>query len=369
MDYATDYDVGDRKRNGGINEDSVAVTVFEQGHRDGPPTPEGDGPEAADPTAGADEGSDGDRSDARNRSGAVVALADGAGGHDAGDVASYLATTVICEELADVAVRASQSDPAAFDVDVPDGLLPEDPDDATMQAAVEDAIVAAHREILRYTESTGAVAHTTVVAGIWHADKFHYGWVGDSRAYLVNGATERIERLTKDHSVVEELHESGSIDDVEAHVHPRSNEITRAIGGAAEADPDAATVPVETRSVPVFAEDVLLVTSDGLLDAQSDAGALYQRYVDSGHDDGVGEDVREAVVTDDELREFVLRGDDLDGVAAEMIDMANDRGGVDNLSIVLARDPVLDPTPEEPTSRDIDADVTDRETVIIPDES
>mgnify|MGYP000754710947 CR=1 FL=1 len=398
MDYVIDYDVGDRKRRGGINEDSVAVSVFEQGHRDGlqrgtdddaaadvgPRSTEtgaamGDAGRAssASGTESSRQGDDGgsradaeETADSANRSAAVVALADGAGGHDAGDVASYIATTVICEELADVAVRATRGDGDAFGVDVPDRLGPKVPDDGEIRAAVEDAIVTAHREIVRYTTEADTVAHTTVVAGLWLDGQFHYGWVGDSRAYLVNGAAGRIERLTKDHSVVEELHDSGAIDDVEAQVHPRGNEITRAIGGAAEADPDSATVSVDTRSVPVYAEDVLLVTSDGLIDAQTDAHDLYNRYVDAGRDERVGQQVWDAVVTDDELRELVLQGDDLATVASDLIAMANERGGYDNLSTILAKDSALDATPPGLDSRAIDPPhVSERETVIIPDDS
>ena len=151
MQYATHYDVGDRKRTDGINEDSVAITVFEDGHRDGylgpsnPPAEGGDDGDASSEDGsetGGDEdsedgesgsgGSDsvddatpapdaqttvlegdtdeterdegeadatGDR-DPQNRSAAVFALADGAGGHEAGDVASYIASTVVSERLA-----------------------------------------------------------------------------------------------------------------------------------------------------------------------------------------------------------------------------------------------------------------------------
>ena len=89
MDYATDYDVGDRKRDGGINEDSVAISVFEEGHRDGLQR-EGSTSEQPDsPSASDDPKSNEDAATARNRSTAVVALADGAGGHDAGDVLDH----------------------------------------------------------------------------------------------------------------------------------------------------------------------------------------------------------------------------------------------------------------------------------------
>jgi serine/threonine protein phosphatase PrpC len=365
MHYATHYDVGDRKRDGGINEDSVAVSVIEQGHRSGLTTD------------GIGEYGTGERDDEEdtpaNRSAAVFALADGAGGHDAGDVASYLATTVICEELAPVVAEASRRDPDDFDVDIDESLLPDRRGATDLQTAVADAIVAAHRDVVRYAAESGTQAYTTVVAGLVVDGEVHYGWVGDSRAYLVNGVRESIELLTKDHGVVQELLDRGEVDDVAAHVHPRGNEITRALGGAGDGDPETASVPVETNSVPLFAEDVLLVTSDGLIDAQTDAPALYERYVEAGRSDEAAEEVRDAVVTDEEIRDLVLGSDSLDDAASGLIDLSNDRGGKDNLSVIFARDPTLPPTPGEDEGmpvRAIDPDdpVEDRETVIVPGE-
>lgn len=357
MEYATHYDVGDRKRDGGINEDSVALSVFEQGHRYG-----------LDPDAVSDE-----EESPTNRNAAVFAIADGAGGHDAGDVASYVATTVICDELAPVVTAAGRREPGAFDVDIDEPLLPDRPSAAELQDAVEDAIVAAHREVVRYAVESGTQAYTTVVAGVVVDGECHYGWVGDSRAYLVNGERESIELLTKDHGVVQELHDRGEIDDVAAYVHPRGNEITRALGGPGDGDPETATVPVDTNTVPLFAEDVLLVTSDGLIDAQTDAPALYEQYVDAGRSEEAAETVRDAVVTDEEIRDVLLGANSLDDAATDLIDLANDRGGKDNLSTILARDPSLPSTPAEDAGmpvRAIDPDdpVEDRETVLIPDE-
>lgn len=360
MEYATTYDVGDRKRDGGINEDSVAVSAFEQGHRSGLSL------EAVDGDSNAGERPE-------NRRAAVFALADGAGGHDAGDVASFLATTVISEHLAPVVAMAGRRNPDAFDVAIDEELLPDRPPAADYQTAVEDAIVAAHREIVRYAAESGTQAYTTVVAGVVVDGECHYGWVGDSRAYVANAARESIELLTKDHSVVEELSDAGEVDDVAAHVHPRGNEITRALGGPGDADPETATVAVDTNSVPLYAEDVLLVTSDGLIDAQTDAPALYDRYVDAGRVDEAAEAVLDAVVTDPEIMHVVLAADSLDDAATDMVDLANDRGGKDNLSVILARDPSLPSTPAPgegmPVRAIDDADpIEERETVLLPDE-
>lgn len=376
MHYATHYNVGNRKRNDGINEDSVAVTVFEQGHRSGLTGQFGtdDGDETFESVDGpVSERQSEDGENATNRSVAVFALADGAGGHDAGDVASYIATTVVCEQLAAVAVETGRRVSSSFDVSVSDAISDraDEPSATDFQTAVESAIVTAHREIIRYATESETQAYTTIVAGILVDGECHYGWVGDSRAYVVNAAHDSIELLTKDHGVVEQLRDLGEVNDVEAHVHPRGNEITRALGGAGDVDPEAASVPVDTNTVPMYAEDVLLVTSDGLIDAQTDAPALYDHYIEEGRSDEAAETVREESVTDDEIRDGILSADSLDDAARGLVELANDRGGKDNLSTILVNDTALPSTPDEivPT-RAVDPDdpIEERTTVLIPEQ-
>jgi len=443
MRYSTNYDIGERKRGQGINEDSVSVTVFEEGHRDGyrgqdRPTGDESAVADADPTAeraddggdrtaaaeegergagnegddsgtagetaaesdeadpdaeeehgddattaaraepdasgdadsDADDGSGGGRP--MNRSAAVFVVADGAGGHDAGDVASYIATTVVAEELAPMAIRTARSYPNGFDVDVARGVLPNPPGEGEIQDAVADAITAAHREIIRYADETGTQSYTTVVAGIYVDGKLHYGWVGDSRAYVVNEARGTISALTRDHAVVQEREESGEIDPVEAHVHPNGNEITRALGGSGYEDPERASVDVDTRTVRLYAEDTVVATSDGLIDAQTDAPRLYEEYVESDGSEEVADRIRERVVTDDDIRDAVLESTSLDAASRDLVTLANDRGGKDNVSVILLADDALPKTPEEGgiPVRDIDPDVdiSERDTVIMTDE-
>ncbi len=353
MRYSTNYDIGERKRGRGINEDSVALTVFEEGHREGY--------------------REGTRDDGRptNRSAAAFVLADGAGGHDAGDAASYIATTSVAERLAPVAIRAARRHPDQFDVDVDRSVLPDARGEEGIQAAVEDAIVEAHRDVIRYAAAAGTQSYTTVVAGVYADGALHYGWVGDSRAYVVNEARETIDRLTRDHSVVQDRADGGELDAVAAHVHPDGNQITRALGGSGYEDPAEASVEVDTRSVRLYAEDTLVVTSDGLVDAQTDAPDLYDEYVASGRSAAVAERVREAVVTDAEIRDVALEATTLDAAAREYVSLANDRGGKDNVSVLLFEDPVLPATPESGglpvRAVDSDLDVRDRDTVVVTD--
>ncbi|MFB6310264.1 MAG: PP2C family serine/threonine-protein phosphatase [Salinirussus sp.] len=346
MEYATAFDVGDRKRDeGGLNEDSVAVAAVEDGHRDG-----------------IDE-------DDATRGAVAFALADGAGGHAAGDVASYIASTLVVEELVSVAARGARSDPTPFGIDFEDPL-PEPATAVSVQSAIDGAIQSAHRDVLAYAERAGEAALTTVVAGVAVDGQLHYGWVGDSRLYVCNAVEETIELVTKDHSVVTELADAGEVDEVEAHVHPRGHEITHAVGGHPAEAGAGANVPVETHTVPLYAEDVVLVTSDGLIDAQTDAPVLHDRYVAAGRSEDVADEIREAVVTDDEIADHVFDADGLQGAADALIELGNDRGGKDNLSTILFRDQSLRETPADPPTRAIDPDerVEDRETVIVPDE-
>lgn len=379
MDYATHYDVGEQKRDRGINEDSVALSVFEQGHREGAGAGEGTGvgesigageeTETGAPASGTGAGAatpDATPTTAANRSAAVVALADGAGGHEAGDVASYLATTVVCERLAETAVRASRSDPAPFDLSVGDQLPPMRTG-AELREAVADAVVAAHRAILAYAEDTHQAAYTTVVAGLAVDGAFHYAWVGDSRAYVCNRQHGTIERLTSDHAVVAQLAEAGEIDDVEALVHPRTNEITRALGGTGPPPGGEATVEVDTNTVDLYGDDVVLLTSDGLVDAQTDAATLYDEYLATDREGAIADEVREAVVTDVEIRETVLSAGSLEAAASDLVTLANERGGKDNVSTLLFADPVLPAAPTDPAPRDIREapPVEERDTVIL----
>jgi serine/threonine protein phosphatase PrpC len=319
MEYATALDVGERKRErGGINEDSIAVTLLEEGHRD-----------------------------TERRSGVFV-VADGAGGAQAGDVASYVASVEVSRRLTDRLwterrlgeVTATGGDPLAG------------ADDAAVQAVIAAAVEAAHTRIVEVIgERDLDSAYSTVVVALVVGDRLHYGWVGDSRAYVVNLApdrdeAQRVTRLTADHSEVAQLVDRGAIDEIEAHVHRRGNRITRALGGTCTENPATATVEVDTASVPLFGDDVLLLTSDGLIDAYTGAPELHREYEDADDTAEVAERILEKSVTDDEIGRVVREASSLSAAADRFVDLSNERGGKDNLSLVLARDPDLPAAPE-----------------------
>jgi protein phosphatase len=115
---------------------------------------------------------------------------------------------------------------------------------------------------------------TTMTVALVEADRVAFGHVGDSRAYLIRDG--RIEQLTEDHSLVNELMKSGKLSPEEAETHPQRSVITRALG----TDPD---VDVDTFSVPAQGGDLFLLCSDGLTDMveQGEILALVERNRDS----------------------------------------------------------------------------------------
>jgi serine/threonine-protein phosphatase Stp1 len=147
----------------------------------------------------------------------IWAVADGAGGHQAGDIAARLVTEALAE--------------------VPGGLAA-----AELLAEVRLRLTHAHDSIRAEAARRGAqaVIATTIVALLAHRTYFACLWAGDSRAYLMRGG--RLSQVTHDHSLVQELVDAGAISTAEALHHPRANVITRAVGADFSAlDLDKAT--------------------------------------------------------------------------------------------------------------------------------
>ena len=172
------------------------------------------------------------------------AVADGAGGHGAGDVAS----AAVAEALRDL----------------PAGLSA-----AEMLAQVRLRMTAVNTDLQARAAAAGPgrIMATTVVALLARGGHYACLWAGDSRAYLLRGGA--LARVTRDHSVVQEMVEAGLIDDGDAESHPQANVITRAVGAAGELELDK----VSSRIAP---GDVFLLCSDGLFKAlaESEIAAL-----------------------------------------------------------------------------------------------
>ena len=136
---------------------------------------------------------------------------------------------------------------------------------------------------------------TTLVLALVKEGKAYVGNVGDSRAYhITNGS---ITQITKDHSAVQELVDSGHITERQAKIHPNKNVITRAIGISDEIDYDYFEVSVSSG-------DIILLCSDGL-----------SNYVD-----------------ENEIQ-FEASGGEFDDLAIRLINLANSRGGTDNITV------------------------------------
>jgi len=167
----------------------------------------------------------------------IWAVADGMGGHEAGDVASRM--------VVDNLLNTRYTTPFSKCVD-----------------NVEDAILAANSELCQLGQQSGKLAGTTVVAMLFHKKHCLFMWAGDSRAYMSrdgHGAP-----LTRDHSYVEQLVERGELKREEAEAHPKANVITRAVGAAPSLFLDMDILELQH-------DDIFLLCSDGLFKEVTEA--------------------------------------------------------------------------------------------------
>jgi protein phosphatase len=217
----------------------------------------------------------------------LFAVADGMGGARAGEVAARLAAAAL-EEGAD-------------DVRGSDALV----------ALIEEANRRIWERSLADPETAGMGAVATVALVDAAGGAVELGHVGDSRAYLLRGGV--LEQLTKDHSLVAELVESGVLTREEAERHPQRSAITRALGTEADVEIDSFTVAGE-------AGDLFLLCSDGL----------------------------SSMVADEELAAAIEAADRDPARAADaLVAAANARGGEDNITVVLFE--LLEGAEPEPT--------------------
>ncbi len=208
--------------------------------------------------------------------GRLFIVADGMGGYQAGEVASEVATEVVQREY--------YASPAQDPVE-----------------RLRDAIQAANREVHRSAQSSSARTGmgTTVVAAAVLGPEAYIASVGDSRVYLLHQG--QLSQITQDHSFVAEQVRAGILTKEQARLHPQRNVITRALGSQPN-------LVVDTFVHHLSEGDVLLLCSDGL----------------TGH------------VTDDVIRDTVMKLPPAQAVQ-RLIKIANDNGGTDNISVIVAR--------------------------------
>lgn len=212
-----------------------------------------------------------------HRQGRLAVVADGMGGYEGGQEASRLAV----ETVRDVYSSAT-GDP---------------------QMALVEAFAVAHHNIQSYTiehpDLQGMGTTCTAVSIVGH--KLCFAHVGDSRLYLVRGAT--ISRLTRDHSYVGRLVESGIVRSEDAESHPQRHILTAALGSGRDIEPDIPQVPVVIKK-----RDTLILCTDGLW----------------------------SVVGEQDLARAVENNDPAQSCAA-LVKMALERGGADNITVLILR--------------------------------
>lgn len=203
----------------------------------------------------------------------LFVVADGMGGHAAGEVASEIAVNVIAKEA-----------PTTIDAN---GLA------QAVEAANREVLLASHDG--RGREGMG----TTVTAAILEGERLLVAQVGDSRAYLFHNG--KLQQITRDHSLMADLIEAGKITPEEARVHPQRSVITRALGSDPLMRPDIYEIDVATG-------DKLLLCSDGL----------------------------SSMITNEQIEAVMRRTADPQRCAAQLVNEAIAAGGYDNVTVIVA---------------------------------
>ena len=222
---------------------------------------------------------------ATDESSGLVALADGMGGYNAGEVASQMATAFIRTELGRWLQEAAES---ATDADV--------------RRALDICVDNANRVILNAANSNPQYAGmgTTLVVGVFRENRLVMGHVGDSRGYRFRGG--RLMQITRDHSLLQEQLDAGLITAEQAAFSSNKNLVTRAVGVEDN-------VLLETHLHETMPGDLYLLCSDGLSDMLADEAIAH-----------------------------VLRGArNVADAGASLIEAANDAGGKDNIAVILVR--------------------------------
>lgn len=201
-------------------------------------------------------------------------VADGMGGHKAGDYASREATRIIVESIQ----NSEESNPVKL-----------------IRTAIESANTSL-LEKARESEDYAGMGTTIVVATIME-EGMYVANVGDSRLYIIN---DEIHQITKDHSLVEEMVRLGGIDEETAKYHPKKNVITRAVGGGEE-------IEIDFFEIKLMYGDVILICSDGLTN----------------------------MLEDEEIKLIIKKQRDVIEKAEELVKAANQNGGRDNITVTI----------------------------------
>lgn len=201
-------------------------------------------------------------------------VADGMGGHKAGDYASRCCVESMIQEVKGDSLKSPVS---------------------ILEHAIQKANETVLRESKKNVEYEGM--GTTVVVATIVEDTLHVGNIGDSRLYVIR---DRIEQITQDHSLVETMVRTGELMPEDARFHPNKNIITRALGTNEDVKADFFEVKLEKA-------DTILLCSDGLSN----------------------------MVEDREIERIVKEMHDVEKASETLVELANQNGGTDNIAIVM----------------------------------
>ena len=211
----------------------------------------------------------------------IYIVADGMGGHNAGDVASVNAVNAVVEYLSSDHILERRND---------------------AEGIMIHAVTEAHEKLIEMsgTKTKYAGMGSTIVVSFIHGNVLHTCHAGDSRVYIINpfGITQ----ITNDHSTVAELVRLGKMTKGEARYSPLKNEITQALGAPSSVSP-------EYNQHSLRKGDVVLLCSDGLW----------------------------GMLSDEEIRTIVVRRKTMKDACKELIRQANAAGGDDNITVILVR--------------------------------
>jgi protein phosphatase len=221
----------------------------------------------------------------------LVVLADGMGGYNAGEVASGIAVSVVASEVKQRLLSGSPTD-----IDVATG-------EELGVLLLRENIQKANASIFHAAQSQPQYAGmgTTIVSGLFYDNRVAVGHIGDSRMYRLRG--EVLETITRDHSLLQEQIDAGIISVEDARLSRNKNLVTRAVGIDAE-------VEAEIHVHDVLVGDIYLLCSDGLNDMVEDG------------------DIQSTLVA--------FRNN-LPLAASQLVQLANDNGGRDNVSVILVK--------------------------------
>jgi len=207
-------------------------------------------------------------------------IADGMGGHNSGEVASRMAVETVSGLICSKRINLDSED------NVKQAII----------SMMKEANTVVYTNAKRHSDNHDM--GTTLTVAVVYKDKLIIGHVGDSRAYVVRGS--QIERITTDHSYVEELVKNGLLTREQAQNHPRKNVITRSLG--AEED-----IQVDIYTCDIIENDIFLLCTDGLTN----------------------------MISEDDIRLIVEKNDKLSNTCDELVNLANSRGGEDNITVIV----------------------------------